>query len=136
MDFMNEYIIDTMALVRYLENNLPGPADKVFKSAEKNECKLLIPEIVMGEFIYISLRGRLKSSDPKSLIMETLISLDASRYIDFLSMDTEAWEEFLALNISELHDRMICATALCRNAKIISNDEEIRNSDKVVSIWD
>ena len=133
---MNEYIIDTMALVSYLEDSLPSEADKVFKTAEKNECRLLIPEIVIGEFIYISLRSRLKSSDPKSLIMETLITLGASKYIDFISMETEAWEEFLVLNISELHDRMICATALCRNAKIISNDEEIRKSNRVETIWD
>lgn len=133
---MNEYVVDTMALVSYLEDALPGSADKVFKSAEKNECRLLIPEIVMGEFIYILLKGRLKASDPKSLIMETLISLDASRYIDFVGMETEAWEEFLALNISELHDRMICATALSKNAKIITNDEEIRKNNKVETIWD
>ena len=90
----------------------------------------------MGEFIYISLKGRLTASDPKSLIMETLISLDASRYTDFVCMDTEAWEEFLALNISELHDRMICATALSKNAKIITNDEVTRKNNKVETIWD
>ena len=133
---MNEYVIDTMALVSYLEDNLPSAADKVFKSAEKNECRLLIPEIVMGEFIYISLKGRLKASDPKSLIMETLISLDASRYIDFIHMDPDAWEEFLALNISKLHDRMICAIALSKNAKIVTNDGEIMKHNKIDTIWD
>jgi predicted nucleic acid-binding protein len=136
MDLMKEFVIDTMALVSYLEDNLPSAADKVFKMAEKNECRLLIPEIVMGELMYISLEGRLKASDPKSLIMEALIYLNASRYIDFVYMDTDAWEGFLALNISELHVRMICATALCRNAKIITNDEEIRKNSKLVTIWD
>ncbi len=133
---MNEYVIDTMALVGYLEDDLPSSADKVFKMAERNECSLLIPEIVMGEFIYISSKGRLKASDPKSLIMETLISLDASKYVDFVPMDIEAWEEFLALDIPELHDRIICATALSRNAKIITNDEEIRKNKRLVTIWD
>jgi predicted nucleic acid-binding protein len=133
---MNEYVVDTMALVSYLEDALPSAADKVLKMAEKNECRLLIPEIVVGEFIYISLKGRLKASDPKSLIMEVLISLDSSKYTDFVHMDTDAWEEFLALNISELHDRMICATALSKNAKIITNDGEIMKNNKVETIWD
>ena len=125
-----------MALVGYLEDDLPRPADKVFKSAEQNKCKLLIPEIVLGEFIYISLKGRLKASHPKSFIREALISLDGSRYTDFVGMDIEAWEKFLELNIPELHDRMICSIALCRDAPLITNDNDIKKSGTIKTVWD
>lgn len=133
---MNVYVVDTMALVSYLENDLPLPADKIFKLAEQNKCKLLVPEIVIGEFIYICLKGRLKSSNPKSLIMEVLISLDASRYVDFIGMDTEAWEEFLELDIRELHDRMICSIALSKDAIVITNDDDILKNKAIKTVWD
>lgn len=132
---MKDYVVDTIALVRYLENDLPVSADKVFKLAEQNKCKLLVPEIVIGEFIYISLKGRLKTSNPKSFIMEVLISLDASRYVDFIGMDTEAWEEFLGLDIRELHDRMICSIALSKEAIVITNDNDIMKNEPIETVW-
>jgi predicted nucleic acid-binding protein len=132
---MRDYVVDTIALVSYLEDDLPLSADKAFKSAEQNKCKLLIPDIVIGEFIYISLKGRLKASNPKSFIMEVLISLDASRYVDFIGMDTGAWEEFLELNIPELHDRMICSIALSKDAIVITNDNDIMKNGAIETVW-
>ncbi|UCE73288.1 MAG: PIN domain-containing protein [Methanomassiliicoccales archaeon] len=133
---MKDYVVDTIALVSYLKDDLPPQANKIFKSAEQNKCKLLLPEIVVGEFIYISLKGRLKASHPKSLIMEVLISLNTSRYISFVGMDVEAWEEFLALNIPELHDRMICSIASTKDAAVITNDDKIRKNQAIETIWD
>jgi len=132
---MRDYVVDTIALVSYLEDDLPLSADKAFKSAEQNKCKLLIPDIVIGEFIYISLKGRLKASNPKSFIMEVLISLDASRYVGFIGMDTEAWEEFLGLDIRELHDRMICSIALSKDAIVITNDNDIMKNGVIETVW-
>ncbi|MEE9151292.1 MAG: PIN domain-containing protein [Thermoplasmata archaeon] len=132
---MKDYVVDTIALVSYLENDLPVSADKIFKLAEQNKCKLLVPEIVIGEFIYISLKGRLKTSNPKSFIMEVLISLDASRYVDFVGMDTEAWEEFLGLDIRELHDKMICSIALSKDATVITNDNDIMKNEPIETVW-
>ncbi len=136
MDPMKKYVIDTLALVRYLSDELPSKADKIFKSAEQNKCKLLVPEIVIGEFIYISLKGRLKIKNPKSFIMEVMISLNTSQYIDIVAMDFESWEEFLNLDIPELHDRMICSIAASKDAAVITNDEEIRKNRALDVIWD
>jgi predicted nucleic acid-binding protein len=133
---MNYYVVDTVALVRYLQNTLPGLADKIFKMAEQNKCKLIIPEIVFSEFVYISLKGRMKSDNPKSLIMEVLISLGAAKYIEFTSMDLDSWEELLNIDLPELHDRMICSIALSNNADLITNDKEIRKSKSINTIWD
>jgi predicted nucleic acid-binding protein len=133
---MKHYIVDTIALVKYLQDDLPVPADKAFKSSEQKKSKMLVPEIVIGEFIYISLKGRLKVSDPKSMIMEFLISMSASDYIDFVGMDLDSWEEFLHSDISELHDRLICAIAKSRDAAVITNDMDIRRSGGMEVVWD
>jgi predicted nucleic acid-binding protein len=136
MDDMKDYVVDTIALVKYLQDDLPLPADKAFKSSEQNKSKLLVPEIVIGEFIYISLKGRLKVSDPKSLIMEFLISMSASDYMDFVEMDLDCWEESLQSKIPELHDRLICAIAKSHDATVITNDMDIRERGGVEVVWD
>ncbi len=136
MDNMKKYVVDTVALVGYLQNSLPTSADKIFNMAEQNKCKLIIPEIVFSEFIYISLKGRLKSDNPKSLIMEVLISLGAAKHMEFVSMDLEAWEELLNIDLQELHDRMICSISLSNNADLITNDKEIKKCKLVNTIWD
>jgi predicted nucleic acid-binding protein len=133
---MKNYVVDTVALVGYLQNNLPSPADKIFKMAEQNKCKLLIPEIVFGEFTYISLKGRLKSKNPKSLIMEVLISLAAAKHTHFISMNLGSWEELINMDLPELHDRMICSIAKSNDAEILTNDKEIRKSRQINTIWD
>jgi predicted nucleic acid-binding protein len=132
---MKKYVVDTVALVYYLQNTLPTSADKIFKLAEQNKCKLLIPEIVFSEFVYISLKGRLKSSNPKSLIMEVLISLGAAKHIEFTSMDIESWEELLNIDLAELHDRLICSIALSNEADLITNDKEIKKIKSINTIW-
>ena len=136
MGNMKKYVMDTVALVGYLQNALPSPADKIFKMAEQNKCILIIPEIVFSEFTYISLKGRLKSNNPKSLIMEVLVSLGAAKHIEFAAMDLDSWEEFLNIDLPELHDRMICSIALSCDADLITNDKEIRRSKSVDTIWD
>jgi len=136
MDIMKTYIVDTIALVKYLQDDLPLPADKVFKSSEQGKSKLLVPEMVIGEFIYISLKGRLKVSDPRSMIMEFLISMSASGYMDFVEMDLDSWEEYLHSQIPELHDRLICAIAKSRDAAVITNDIDINERGGVEVVWD
>jgi predicted nucleic acid-binding protein len=133
---MKNYVVDTVALVGYLHNTLPPTADKIFKMAEQNKGKLIVPDIVFSEFVYISLKGRLDSSNPKSLIMEVLISLGSAKHIKLTSMDFEAWEELLNINLPELHDRMICSIAKSNDADLITNDKEIRKSKYINTIWD
>jgi predicted nucleic acid-binding protein len=136
MGNLKNFIVDTVALVKYLQDDLPLPADKAFKSSEQGKSKLLVSEIVIGEFIYISLKGRLKVSDPKSMIMEFLISMSASGYMDFVGMDLDCWEEFLQSKIPELHDRLICAIAKSRDAAVITNDMDIMERGGIEVVWD
>ena len=57
---LTKYIADTVALARYFEDSLPPKADVAFKEAEEGKSEIFVPEIVVGEFIYIVLKGRLK----------------------------------------------------------------------------
>jgi predicted nucleic acid-binding protein len=129
------YVADTVGLAKYLEDSLPAKADRAFKDAEDGAAVILIPEVVIGEFVYIALKGRLKSGDPKSLISELLEELDASANIRQVWMTKKAWAELVRSDVPELHDRMIHAIAKAEAADaIITNDEELVSTG-IRTIW-
>ncbi len=119
------YVLDTIALVYYLEDRLPPGADRACREAEEGRAILLIPHIVIGEFIYIALKNRLRDVKDIEIIKEVLYIIETSGYIETVDMDFKAWKEFLTLDIPELHDRMVCAIAKSKNAILITSDAEI-----------
>jgi predicted nucleic acid-binding protein len=130
------YVIDTIALVKYFEDDLPPRANSIFKSAEEGKAKLLVPSIVAGEFIYIALKGRLKAQDPLAAVTELISDMESTSYLISADMGTADWKIFLELKVPELHDRMICATSLRHSAKaIITNDPEIQKEGRTTTIW-
>ena len=120
------YIADTVALARYLEDSLPRAADATFSRAEAGKATMLVPEIVIAEFVYIALKGRLEVPEPRSTVMEVLGDVAASRHLKQVGVPAGAWPAFVESKISELHDRIIHATASFYKAEaIITNDREL-----------
>ena len=70
------YVADAVALARYMEGNLPRSADKAFQEAEQGGARIVFLDIVIGEFIYTALKGRLRTKDPAALIQEMLERLE------------------------------------------------------------
>lgn len=132
---MSEYVVDTVAFVRYLEDRLPSKADRVFEAAELGRSHLLLPQIALAEFLYIALKGRLKGPRPSLEIREVLDNLLASRSFTVSAMPALAWEVFPTLKVAELHDRMIAAEALARGVPLLSNDPGFDRVDGLRTIW-
>jgi len=130
------FIADTVGLARYLEDNLPGPASDVFSLAERGEASILVPQIVMGEFIYIGMKGRLRLADPKSAVKQVLDELRATSFIFQSNFPEDGWDIFLSLDIPELHDRLIAAEALSRSLSLISNDPVFLKVHGLNVIWE
>lgn len=133
---MKTFIADTVGLARYLEDNLPGPASDVFSLAERGEASILVPQIVMGEFIYIGMKGRLRLADPKSAVKQVLDELRATSFIFQSNFPEDGWDIFLSLDIPELHDRLIAAEALSRSLSLISNDPVFLKVHGLNVIWE
>lgn len=133
---MKTFIADTVGLARYLEDNLPGPASDVFSLAERGEASILVPQIVMGEFIYIGMKGRLRLADPKSAVKHVLDELRATSFIFQSNFPEDGWDIFLSLDIPELHDRLIAAEALSRSLSLISNDPVFLKVHGLNVIWE
>jgi predicted nucleic acid-binding protein len=124
-----KYVADTFALAKYLANTLPAKADGAFKESENGDVLILIPEIVIEEFICICLKERLRSDDPESLIQELLDEIDVAAGLRGVGMTNKSWAEFAESKISELHDWMILAIAKAEEVEaIITNDEELGSS--------
>lgn len=120
------YVADTVALARYLEDNLPRKADEVFEKAEAGAAIILVPDIVIAEFIYIGLKGRLKVPDPRATISELLSDIETSQFLRAVGMTSSGWSVFVISTLTELHDKLIYSTAVSNHADaIITNDPEI-----------
>jgi len=132
---MPTYVADTIALARYLEDSLQGIADQVFRDAEAGSATILLPSIVLGEFFYFCLKGRIATHDPVAIITELLDDIETSAFLVTVDMDVDSWRHFIQLKVPELHDRMICAIALAHSADaIITKDAEITSSG-IKTIW-
>ena len=135
MDPLTDFLLDTVALVRHLEDSLPDSADRAFREAEGGRSRLFLPEIALGEFLYVALRGRLRASNARSLVDEVLDQIRASGYLALSAMSAHAWDLFLDLDIPELHDRMIAADALARSLPVVTNDPAFSSVPGLRTLW-
>jgi len=130
------FVVDTVAFLAYLVDNLPDKADQIFKKAEKKKVELLLPSIALGETLYTIYKG--KDIFGKSISLEKVdlifTILQSKEMLKLIDLNLEAWQVFHRLEIPEMHDRMIVSIFHNSSAKgIITNDPEI--SKKANSIW-
>ncbi|MBY9005635.1 MAG: PIN domain-containing protein [Candidatus Lokiarchaeota archaeon] len=133
---MDTYIIDTVAFLAYLIDQLPENADVIFKKAEKKSIKLLLPSIALGETLYTIYKGKEIFGKEISLEKIDLIFeiLQFKESIELVDLNLDAWKIFNEIDIPELHDRMIVALYhYYKSIAVITTDKEIISS--VPSVW-
>jgi len=129
---MNEYVVDTVALILRLESRQMGSqARQTFVDVEQNQARLHVPTIVFAEILYLAERKR---------ITTTLSAVQA-----YFSHFTNCVEAPLTLaimmtaqqitDIPELHDRLIAATALHLKLPLLTNDPKIAASSYIKTLW-
>ena len=131
---MKEYVTDTMGWVKYLTDDLPPGAQAAFLEAERDEARIIIPEIALGEFLYLASRNRMEG-DAEGQVRECLFLLRAAQGFRVEGLRMEDWDRFLTLPVPELHDRMIFAMAVGRGVPLISNDPEAKGVQGLRVIW-
>jgi len=128
----NEFVSDTMALVKRIEGRSLGPAAATaFDETEAGRATILVPAMVFAEILYLSERGRVKVS-----------LADVSDYLrrypncKELPMSLALVESAGPINdIPDLHDRLIAGSARNLNRPLISSDGAIQASAWVSTIW-
>ena len=131
---MTHYIIDTHALVWFLEQSpkLGKNAKNVFLD---NDSILIIPTIVLAEIKFLFGKNRFSTSLEEVF---TVIENDPRCIVQPMDIDVVS---MLPIKL-EIHDAIITATALLfkgnpyfEDVEIITKDEEILKSKLVKTIW-
>ena len=132
---MESFIVDTVAFLAYLSDNLPTKLDELFKKAEKKQVKLLLPSIAFGETLYTIYKGKeiFGNEIPLEKIELIFQIVEEEEIIQLTNLDIPAWRIFNGLNILELHDRMIVSSFYQHKASaILTSDSEIAEITPVI----
>ena len=127
-----EYVADTVALIVYLENRrLGADSQAIFDSAENSNTIIHIPAIVFAEILYLSEKQRISINlqDVKNLLQTN------SNFRESPLTQTIIETAAQIIDIPELHDRLISATARHLNLELITTDAKIQNSNFVKTVW-
>ena len=127
------YITDTHSLVWFLSDysKLGKNSLDIFNKAEEGKCIVFIPTIVLAEVMYICEKKKV-SVKFKDILKKLENSLN---YIVY-NLDLEVLIKSQDLvKINELHDKIITATAQIVKAKILTKDENIKNSGYAETVW-
>ena len=126
------FVSDTHSLVWYLTDDpkLGKNSLKTFEDADSGKETIIIPTIVLAELLYICERKKIgvKFND----ILEKL--KDSFNYVVY-NLDFQIILKLKQLRISDLHDRIIIATALITKSKLITKDPIIEKSNYVQTVW-
>jgi predicted nucleic acid-binding protein len=122
---MADYVTDTQALVKFMMGKkvINEKANETFLSADKGECTIIIPAVVLMEVLYLFEKNRIEIG---LLNIEDLLKCQNYQFeplsLEILKTASEMDD------IPELHDRLIAATARYLDIPIITNDPLIKES--------
>ncbi len=128
------YVIDTHPLIWHLAGSrkLKPAARQALTRVERGEALGLIPVIVLAELVYLFEKGRTAVS-----LKQVLAEIDQIPSYQIVPLDRAQIEELANLTeIPEMHDRMSVAVARLKGAKLVTKDQEIKDSGLVAVVWD
>lgn len=126
---MNKFVIDTQALIKFLNGKkvISDSIDALLKAADEGKNIIIVPSVVLFEIGYLHEKGRI----PIALKDIEEIIDNSFNYVEerlSLSIIKTAFE---IKDIPELHDRLIAGTAKYLNVPLITNDPVIIKSSSV-----
>lgn len=132
---MNDsYLIDTHTLHWHWASpaKLTPKVRAIFAEANAGETRLIVSFVVLLELFYLY-----KKLDCTGEFRKRLKDLESSA--SFL-IEPVAYQDIEMLpeyeSIPEMHDRILVIQAARLGVPIVTKDESIRRSDRIVSIWD
>lgn len=133
---MATYMVDAVALLRYLVDELPDGADEVFTRAEQGIDVLRAPDVQVAEALYQVENGGVVAGvklqgDPR----ETLRRLVTNGPVEVASIGEHELAVFASeIGLYSMHDGLLAASHRVQNTKaIVTNDEEFSGEETVWS---
>lgn len=135
---MSRYVSDTHALHWHLVGNkkLSATAQQIFQAADTGAVQIVVPGIVLIEFVYLEEKGRLDSAKVNQLF--ALLDTPGGSYT-VAPLDVpiaQALQRVPRTLVPEMPDRIITATALHLGLPLITRDGMIQRSALVPTIWE
>lgn len=109
------------------------PSKKAIKAFEGTikEGTVVVPAVVLAEIMYISKRGKIALS-----FEETVKKIEEYENFDIAPLDINILKTADRVKTdTEMHDKLIVATALYYEAKLITRDEQIKKAGIVPVVW-
>jgi PIN domain nuclease of toxin-antitoxin system len=129
---MSQYVTDTMAIVSYLaKRRLPPGVKQLFQSADVGLITIYVPAIVAVEINYLSEKGRIDAS--LADLRQHLSQYEAYQFQPLTLDIIEASR--VIVDVPELHDRLIAATARALDVPFITNDPLIQAFAYLTTVW-
>ncbi|MBE2199558.1 MAG: PIN domain-containing protein [Anaerolinea sp.] len=131
-----KYIIDTHALIWYLEGN-PRLGIQAQAVMSEPESVLVLPVIALAEAVHIVAKGRTSISS----VVTLMAAVQDAPHLEIASLTWEIVQQSLTLTaVPEIHDRLIVATAVYLQGQghevlLLTRDEEMQQSGVVPVIW-
>ncbi len=128
----NEFVVDTIGLVLYLEKRKMGSsASRVFEGIEAGTVNIMVPAMVFAEILYLSERGRIAVSlaEADGFFNRFPLCKEQPLTLDVVQSASEITD------VPELHDRLIAGTARHLGLDLITNDGKIQQSAYVNTLW-
>lgn len=130
---MNDYVVDTHALLWYLTASplLGQGAKTAFDEGKVGTAFLHIPAIVISELYYTNLKQGQPvdfSAEYKKLDQSAQFVMTPFECEDVLDFDQDA-------AVSEMHDRIIVGVARRLRAPVLTKDQNITASGLVKIVW-
>jgi PIN domain nuclease of toxin-antitoxin system len=134
---MSRYVSDTHALHWHMVSNpkLSPTARQLFHEADAGMHQIVVPAIVLIEFVYLEEKGRLNRQrvDQLFALLNTPGGSYAIAALDIVIAD--ALRQVPRALVPEMPDRLITATALHFQLPLITRDDAIQRAGLVSTIW-
>ncbi|MBI2972051.1 MAG: PIN domain-containing protein [Candidatus Aenigmarchaeota archaeon] len=127
------YVTDTHPFLWYLaeDKRLSKAAKVVFDSVEAGNATIIVPTIVLAESLHILEKGRFSVK-----FMDIVRKIDEGWNYSAIPLDVRVIKRIEELTkLSELHDRIIVASADILGAELITKDAAIKQSGYVRTVW-
>ncbi len=131
----SKFVLDAHALIWYLEGNRRlGPVAKTI--VDNPASDLILPVIALAEAVHIISKGRTDIASADVL----LDRIERDRRFEVYPLTKEVLKTSLRVAVSEMHDRLIVATAIYlgtleQEVSLVTCDENITSSGLVATIW-
>ncbi|HBY97219.1 MAG: type II toxin-antitoxin system VapC family toxin [Ardenticatenaceae bacterium] len=133
---MPDIVTDTHGLIWYLENSshLGPAASDAFDACDRGEIRVYIPTICLVEIVYLQEKQRIPA-DLKARLDAELRATSTGLVIAPLTAEVaDAVARVLRVDVPDMPDRIIVATALQLGLPLISRDRKIQQAG-IQTIW-